>query len=163
METLELKREKTRELSIYDFFVVLQVEWLQADIRHSIYRSEKDKKYWERVREGKEMSIRKIAERNSLPTIFDDPYIKADIEKRVFQTSSYPLFTYKNAEMKAELEYLDLLFYYYKGTAVKCELPDGTVKVGKITAYQPFDTFVTVCIEDASLKVPVARAVRVTL
>ncbi|SEW37554.1 hypothetical protein [Chitinophaga arvensicola] len=160
METLELKREKTRELSIYDFFVVLQVEWVQADIRHRIYRSEKDKKYWERVKEGKEMSIRKIAERNSLPTIFDDPYIKNDIDKRVFQTSSYPLFTYKNAEMKAELEYLDLLFYYYKGSAVRCELPDGSLKQGRITAYQPFDALLTVTIDNVCLKVPVTKTIR---
>lgn len=163
MEMLELKREKTRELSIYDFFVALQVEWLQADIRHKIYRSEKDKKYWERVKEGKELSILKIAQRNSLPTIFDDPYVKSDIEKRVFQKSSYPLFTYKNADMKAELEYLDLLFYYYKGTEVRCELQDGMVKTGKVTAYQPFDSFLTVSIDGTSEKVSVSRAVRVTV
>ncbi|NIG54754.1 hypothetical protein [Chitinophaga sp. Cy-1792] len=163
METLALKCEKTRELSIYDFFVVLQVEWLQADIRQQIYQSEKDKKYWARVKEGKENTILKIAERNNLPNLFNDPYVKNDIYNRVFQKSSYPLFTYKNAEMKAELEYLDLLFYYYKGTAVQCDLEDGAAHEGTVAAYQPFDTYVTVNMEGVLTRVPVAKTRRARL
>ncbi|MBS0031620.1 hypothetical protein ACTJJ0_30770 [Chitinophaga sp. 22321] len=163
METLIEKSEKTRELTIYDFFVALQVEWLQADIRQKIYQSEKDRKYWARVKEGKENTIHKIAERNNLPTIFSDHYIKSDIEKRVFQKSSYPLFTYKNAEMKAELEYLDLLFYYYKGTEVRCEMPDGEIRTGKVTNYQPFDSFLTVSVNGATVKVAVSKASRISI
>ncbi|MBV7533770.1 hypothetical protein [Chitinophaga sp. sic0106] len=163
METLTLKCEKTRELSIYDFFVVLQVEWLQADIRQKIYPGEKDKKYWGRVKEGKENTILKIAERNNLPNLFTDPYIKTDICNRVFQKSSYPLFTYKNADMKAELEYLDLLFYYYKGTEVQFEQEDGHVQTGIVAAYQPFDTFITVNVKGVHTRVPVAKTRRAVL
>ncbi|WP_291910999.1 hypothetical protein [Chitinophaga sp. CB10] len=163
METLTLKCEKTRELSIYDFFVVLQVEWLQADIRQKIYQSEKDKKYWGRVKEGKENTILKIAERNNLPNLFNDPYIKAEISSRVFQKTSYPLFTYKNAEMKAELEYLDLLFYYYKGTEVRFELEDGSSQTGTVAAYQPFDAFVTVNVNGVHTRVPVTKTRRAHL
>ncbi|SHL14618.1 hypothetical protein SAMN05444266_102204 [Chitinophaga jiangningensis] len=163
METLTLKCEKTRELSIYDFFVVLQVEWLQADIRQKIYQSEKDKKYWGRVKEGKENTILKIAERNNLPNLFNDSYIKTEISNRVFQKNSYPLFTYKNADMKAELEYLDLLFYYYKGSEVWFELEDGLTQTGTVAAYQPFDAFVTVNVAGVHTRVPVAKTRRTAL
>src|SRR5215210_2726524 len=93
--TDEKKREKSRHLSILDFFETLQVEYILADLRHKIYPRLKDKAYWERVKLGKRATIEKLATKNSLPSIFTDKEMLSVFDKKVYRDVSYPLFTYR--------------------------------------------------------------------
>lgn len=126
-----------RKLSTYQYFEILQVEWLVSDLRCRIYQNEKDKGYWRRVREGKRVKIESIAEKNRLPTIFSDDDLKRDLENRIYNDYSYPNFHYKDEVHRQSQGYWDLLNYYSKDSEVRYEFCDE-VKVGKIVDYTPF-------------------------
>lgn len=139
---------KSRHLSILDFFENLQIEYIQADLRHKIYPKLKDKSYWQRVKEGKKATIEKLAEKNSLPSIFSDTEMLRAFEKRVYRDVSYPVFTYRDENHKMEQEYYDLKYYYNQGSDVRID-QDGTIMIGKISKeYIPFrDSLISVTVQ----------------
>lgn len=127
-----------RKLTIYQYFEVLQIEYIVANLRSKIYRLAKDKEYWNKVKENKKVKIEEISNRNSLPNIFSDSSMKEDIERMIFNEYTHPNFHYKDEEQKATQGYYDLLYYYYVGAEVSYNL-FGEVKVGKIAIYTPFE------------------------
>lgn len=126
-----------RKLSTYQYFEILQVEWLVVDLRCRVFTNEKDQAYWRRVREGKRVKIESIADKNRLPTIFSDDDLKRDLEKRIYNDYSYPNFHYKDESYKQAQGYWDLLNYYSKESEVRYEICDE-VKVGVVLDYTPF-------------------------
>lgn len=128
----ENKSLKSRHLSILDYFENLQVEYIQADLRHKIYPKLKDKAYWNRVKEGKKATIIKLSEKNSIPSIFSDDTMLRDFEKRVYRDVSYPIFTYRDEQHEMEQSYLDLRWYYNQGSDVRVDI-DGDILIGKIS------------------------------
>lgn len=151
-----------RKLSTYQYFEILQVEWLVADLRCRIYSDDKDRTYWNKVREGKKAKINNIADKNRLPTIFTDEELKRDLENRIFNDYSYPNFHYKDENQKKSQGYWDLLHYYSKDTEVRYELL-GEVKVGKVVDYTPFDHEIRIqCIHSSNIEIaPVSKTVRI--
>lgn len=155
------QREKTRNQSQYEYFETLQLEWIQADLRFKIYPSMKDKKYWTKVKDGKGETIHRLAERYHLPTIFTDNDMLRNFEKKVYREESYPLFTYKDEQQKADQEYFDLLYYYSVGETVRCEF-FGEIRIGTIKKYEPFDELIEVEFDDKVVeKISVAKVTRI--
>lgn len=151
-----------RKLSTYQYFEILQVEWLVADLRCRIFTAEKDKSFWHRVREGKRVKIESIAEKNKLPTIFTDDDLRRDLENRIYNDYSYPNFHYKDEAHKQAQGYWDLLNYYAKGVEVRYEYCDE-VKVGTIIDYTPLAKEIRVqCIKTKDLDTAlVSKTVRI--
>lgn len=56
---MDKKVEKTRNLSVAEYFLQIQKEYLIADFRRKIYYSPKDKAYWTKVCGYKEARDRK--------------------------------------------------------------------------------------------------------
>lgn len=139
-------KKKSRDLSIYQYYQVLQMEWLTADLRYRLY-PKKDKEYWNRVKEGKSKIINQIADKNHLPTIFIDDEMKRIFEFNFLGDEGLPKFIYKNEVDKMKQEPLDLIYYYNKGSEVRYDC-FGEQKIGKIANYQPFKN--TIQIEDES-------------
>lgn len=138
-----LKKEKSRNLSVYQFFQILQVEWIVADLRSKIYPKKKDKEYWNKVKEGKEKIFQQIAEKNHLPTIFTDEEMRRLLELEVYKPQGLPAFLYKNDSHKEAQEPLDLTYYYCKGAEVRFEV-FGEQKIGKVKSYLPYQYVITV-------------------
>jgi hypothetical protein len=160
-ETTQQKSQKSRHLSILDFFENLQVEYIVADLRHKIYPKLKDKAYWNRVKDGKKATIEKLAEKNSLPSIFTDEAMLRTFEKKVYRDVSYPLFTYRDENHKLEQEFYDLKYYYNKGSDVRVDV-DGDVLIGKISEeYIPFGTKLSVTINGAINKYSIKVVTRI--
>ena len=155
------KKPKTRFLSTYEFFEIIQIEYICSVLRARIYTKPKDKEYWNKVAEGKKQTIESIVSRNKgLPDIFTDSDLEAALNRRVFRESTYPIFCYRDEEMKLNQEYFDLLYYYSKGVAVRFDIGNG-VQIGKVKNYQPFDKYVTLEFEEQEIKVLVSSTVRV--
>lgn len=161
-EAKEKQLQKSRHLSILDFFESLQVEYIQADLRHKIYPKLKDKAYWGRVKEGKKQTIEKLAEKNSLPSIFTDIEMLRAFEKRVYRDVSYPTFTYRDDNHRMEQEYYDLRYYYNQGADVRVD-SEGSVLIGKITQeYIPFrDSQVSITIQGKESKYSIKVVTRI--
>lgn len=153
--------QQSRKLSTYQFFEILQVEWLVADLRCRIFTNEKDKSYWRRVREGKKVTIESIAEKNRLPTIFTDDSLKRDLEGRIYNEFTYPNFHYKDENHKQTQGHWDLMNYYAKNSEVRFDLYDET-QVGIVVDYTPFSLTVRIQTKDKNIiDVHVTKVMRI--
>ena len=103
---MDKKVEKTRNLSVAEYFLQIQKEYLIADFRRKIYYSPKDKAYWTKVCGYKEARIEKIAKRNNLNSILNSEDKLDELRKELFDQLGKPRF-----EMTAE----DVKNYYCVG------------------------------------------------
>ncbi len=156
------KSQKSRHLSTLDFYETLQVEYIQADLRHKIYPKLKDKAFWGRVAGGKKETIEKLSERNSLPSIFTDPAMLREFQKKVYCDQGFPAFRYKNDQDEQDQGYRDLQFYYLQGAEVRVDV-DGEVLIGKVAKeFIPYkDTAVTVAVKGTEAKYSIKQVTRI--
>lgn len=118
---------KDKNQTIIEFFESLQNEYVVAELRSKIYPKQKDKKYWrDRVMKGKKDTIQQIAERNNLPTIFNDQRVRDTVYFNIYDISGFPKFVYKNDEEKRELQDRDFWNYYMKNAEFKID-QSGTI------------------------------------
>lgn len=150
----EHNRPKTRNLTTFEFFEVVQVEYICAILRSRIYIHPKDKSYWARVADGKREVIDSIALRNHLPSIFTDSDLEATLSRKIYRENSHPLFCYKDDKQKEDQEYYDLLYYYSKGSECRFD-NDGETMVGKIVKYTPFDKIALVQLKSSETTVEI--------
>ena len=88
----EVKKVKTRNLSISEYFNVLQEEYLIAEFRKKIYYSPKDKAYYGRVMMHKRNKIENISKRNNLESIFTSDKKYWEVYNKLFDHSCRPKF-----------------------------------------------------------------------
>jgi hypothetical protein len=160
-------KQKSRNLSIYEFFRILQLECVVAELRAKIYPKVKDKDYWKNVYENKKITIIDIASRNKvnnqpLPSIFTDDDILKEIKDEIFGQGGYPKFIYKNKDQENSQGYLDHQCYYAKNSDVLCSY-FGESKIGKVKFHQPQSKLVTVIIPDVSeeVQLPISEVTRI--
>lgn len=154
------KKSKSRKQTVYEFFQTLQIEWIVADLRSRIYPQSSDKAFWSKVKQGKQVIIENIAEKNLLPTIFTDSEMKRALENTVYREKGVPKFLYKNEDHERIQKPLDLAYYYAKETDVRFEV-FGDQKVGKVKSYIPFASTIVVAYDDQEISLPVDEVTRV--
>lgn len=86
------EKVKTRNLSVAEYFNVIQQEYYIAEFRKKIYYSPKDKRYYGRVMEHKREKIQDIAQRNHLDSIFTSSTKAAEIRATLFDGMGRPCF-----------------------------------------------------------------------
>jgi hypothetical protein len=128
---------KNRNLSISQFLEQLQLEYICAELRKKIYLPGKDIDFWMKVMEGKKKKIEDLAQRNTLPTLFNDKDIKKQLYSKIYNKVGFPTLLYnfcKTEENKRELMANDKKFYYFPKSEVKVNPKDGPMFIGKINA-----------------------------
>ena len=127
---MDKKVEKTRNLSVAEYFLQIQKEYLIADFRRKIYYSPKDKAYWTEVCGYKEARIEKIAKRNNLNSILNSEDKLDELRKELFDQLGKPRF-----EMTAD----DVKNYYSNGNEFsylgEIYILDQVNKDGTLTMY----------------------------
>lgn len=83
---------KTRNLSVAEYFLQIQKEYLIADFRRKIYFSPKNKTYWNKVCNYKEARINAIAKRNNLNSIFNSESKLEELRNELFDHLGKPKF-----------------------------------------------------------------------
>lgn len=99
-------RKKTRNLSIAEYFLQIQKEYLIADFRRRVYYNPRDKSYWKKVCGYKKERIDEIANRNKLNSIFNSEEKLNELKSELFDLNGKP---------KWELTPFDLQNYYSNG------------------------------------------------
>lgn len=99
--------EKTRNISIAEFFDVLQREYLINEWRGKVYYSPKDRRYYERVCGYKRQRVEDISGRNGLKSIFNDEGVLATYRETLFDSNGKPKFDMTDADVRN---------YYSKGS-----------------------------------------------
>ena len=124
-------KKKSRNLSVLEYYEVLQKEYIVAELRRKIYPNRKDKDYYENVMDGKRKKIEDIAHRNNLPSIFSD----VDIKKRYYSLvygDSFPNFTYRSDVERSNLYENDLQNYYMPGEDFTVRTDGGKNKIATL-------------------------------
>ena len=123
---------KTKNLSVAEYFLQIQKEYLIADFRRKIYYSPKDKKYWQKVCDYKQDRINKIGERNHLNSIMNSESKLEEFRRELFDCYGKPKF-----EMTAK----DIKNYYSNGNEFSYKgeiyILDQVRSDGTMTIYSP--------------------------
>jgi len=96
---------KSKNLSVADYFEVVQREYLISEFRRKIYFCVKDKQYYQKVSAYKVEKIETIAKRNSLNSILNNQETYNAVYSELF---------FDNGKPKFELNEIDLFNYYTK-------------------------------------------------
>lgn len=99
-------KKKTRNLSVAEYFLVIQKEYLIAEFRKKIYFSKNDKNYYQRVMNGKREKIEMISKRNRLDNIFNNTTKMEEMRNELFDRLGKPKF---------EMSQTDIDNYYSVG------------------------------------------------
>lgn len=97
---------KTRNLSVAEYFIQIQREYLIADFRRRIYFNPRDKAYWNKVCKYKEEKINAIAERSNLHSILNNDDKLKEFKEMLFDSNGKPKFI---------MDEKDLHNYYSRG------------------------------------------------
>ena len=84
--------KKNRNLSVAEYFLIIQKEYLIAEFRKKIYFSKNDKIYYQRVMDGKRNKINDIAKRNRLDSIFNNSEKMEEMRAELFDKLGKPKF-----------------------------------------------------------------------
>ena len=137
---------KTRNLSVAEYFLQIQREYLIADFRRKIYFSPKNKKYWNKVCSYKEARINAIANRNNLNSIFNSESKLEELRNELFDHSGKPKF-----DMTPD----DIKNYYCNGNEFSYQgeiyILDQINQHKTLTLYSPIEEkYIEVNISDVS-------------
>ena len=91
---------KTRNLSVAEYFLAVQREYLIADFRKKIYFSPSDKSYYQRVLNYKSEKINDIAKRNCLDSILNNSSKMQEIKRELFDKLGKPKFELSESDLK---------------------------------------------------------------
>jgi hypothetical protein len=130
-----MSKDKTRNLSLYDYLEALQKEYINAELRKKVYPITKDKEFYKRTMLHKEEKINDIAKRNGLPTIFVDQSEHERLYALIYGESGLPKFIYRNEGDIEEFRKWDVINYFAEGSEVKV-ITDEEIKVGIISNNQ---------------------------
>lgn len=129
-----MEKVKSRNLSVAEYFDVIQKEYYIAEFRKKIYYNPKDKRYYGRVMGHKKEKIQDIAERNHLDSIFSSELKAAEIRSSLFDLNGRPCF---------ELSDADRQNYYSIGNEFsycgKVWVLDAVQESGKLVLYSAHD------------------------
>lgn len=157
---MECKVKKTRDLTIYEYFEVLQLEYIVAELRKKIYPSLNDQGYYTRVMGQKKEKIDDIAERNNLPSIFNDKKIKKIQYNKIYSSFGLPNFLYTDKEHENKYAVLDRKFYYFPGSEVKIII-EGEMKVGNIDSVDFNEDKAVIIVKKQTYELPLTHISRI--
>lgn len=124
--------KKNRNLSVAEYFLIIQKEYLIAEFRKKIYFSKNDKIYYQRVMDGKRDKINNIAERNRLDSILNNSEKMDEMRADLFDRLGKPKF---------DMSPLDIENYYASGNEFSFRgeiwILDQIKEDGTLTLYSP--------------------------
>lgn len=93
--------ENKKKLSLAEYFVVVQKEYLISEFKRKIYSCMNDKRYYSKVMSYKEEKIADISSRNNLKNIFNDKQTLKSIKSELFDCNGQPLFYLNEDDLNA--------------------------------------------------------------
>lgn len=91
---------KTRNLSVAEYFLAIQKEYLIAEFRKKIYFSPNDKAYYQKVMNYKVEKINDIASRNCLDSILNNSERMEEMRGELFDKLGKPKFEMNKTDLE---------------------------------------------------------------
>jgi len=115
---------KSRDLSLTDFYSILQREYISYFIRSQIYPPEYAKKYTNYCICKKD-KIEKIGIKNCLPSIFNMCTLKERYVDSFFNEYGLPNFEYRDENSVKIMGRYDKEYFFSEGTSIKVKTDKG--------------------------------------
>lgn len=125
-------KEKSRNLSQYEYLLALQREYIIYKLRSLIYPYKMHKEFFIKIMKKKQDSIVDIAKKYGIPTIIDDKVIFDATVKSVIGESGFPNFEYLDNVRNEYLRNFDFINYYFRGSDVVIKMDDGRNMPAKV-------------------------------
>ena len=125
---MESNNRKSRDQKFFEYFIILQKEYIVAELRKKIYPDLSGKSKSEEIMEGKKKKIFDIAFKNQIKTIFPDMKVGVtslydeELRIKLYQEiygNSFPNFIYRDEHQKSLLAEKDKKCYYSIGSEFK--------------------------------------------
>ena len=117
---------KSRDLSLTDFYSILQKEYIAYFVRSMIYPPEYAKKYAAYC-VCKKDKIDKIGTKNRLPSIFNMPSLKDKYVDAFLNAFGLPNFEYRDEDSRKIMGKYDKEYWFGEGTSIKIKTETETV------------------------------------
>lgn len=137
MESINNSSRKSRDQKFFEFFVILQKEYIVAELRKKIYPDASGKAKSQEIMDGKKKKIFDIAFKNSIKTIFPDMKVgvtslydeelRIRLYKEVYNDKGMPNFIYRDDHQKSLLAEKDRKCYFMLGSEVRIEEGIGII------------------------------------
>ncbi len=124
-------KQKTKDISIFEYFRLLQLEYFSFELRMKIYPDTQRKEYFKKILVGKEKTINDIANRNNLFSIFNDAETRNEFYTQIYST---PCFMYRDETFEEKYSRWDWHNYYSIGSEVNFVSIQGNMQ-GIISRY----------------------------
>ena len=124
--------KKSRDLTIYDYLVALQTEYVVAELRKKISTRSKDKEFYDRVLHHKKDKIEDICSRNNLHSIFTDANESKSIRNKVYKLWGIPTFTYRDPQEKLDIQKRDIYNYLCEKSEIRVLSEDNSTTLATI-------------------------------
>jgi len=138
MEYNNSNTRKSRDQTFYNFFIILQKEYIVAELRKKIYSDAVGKAKSEEIMKGKKKKVFDIAMKNSLKTIFPnmnlgaeslyDEDLRVKLYREIYGDGGLPQFIYRDENQKGKLGIKDKKCYFM----IEAEVVDKEGKVGSL-------------------------------
>lgn len=135
---MESHKRKSRDQKFFEFFIILQKEYIVAELRKKIYPDSMGKAKSEEIMNGKREKIFDIAMKNNLKTIFPDMKLgtvflydeglRVKLYREIYGDGGLPNFIYRDDRQKEKLGDKDKKCYFMLGSEVKVESYVGTIQ-----------------------------------
>lgn len=133
MDSVKKDFGKSRNQKFSEYFIILQKEYIVAELRKKIYPDVTGKQKSQQIMEGKKKKILDIAMRNGLKTIFIDlklgdislydEDLRVRLYREIYGSGGLPNFIYRDEKQKSRLRPKDKNCYFMPGSEILT--PDG--------------------------------------
>jgi len=138
--------EKSRNLSLVEFYSLLQLEWISYFVRSKIYKRD-FADYYKKICKDKKEKIFSISRKNCLPNIFEDKNYLQKYLDQFLVDFGIPEFQYKDDKVKNKMSPWDRFYYFDKGVSVKF-IRENKIEMGEIVYNDKKNSIVTVKSDD---------------
>jgi len=158
MELYNSDKRKSRDQKFNEFFIILQKEYIVAELRKKIYPDVVGKDKSKEIMAGKKKKIFDIAMKNGLKTIFPnmklgetslyDEELRTKLYREVYGDNGLPNFIYRDKVQESKLSHKDRKCYFMLGS----EIITKEGKVGTLQIVDLENEFGYVKVRDKSIK-----------
>jgi hypothetical protein len=155
-----VKRVKTRHLSLCQYLKRLQLEYIVAELRKKIYPLKGDQLFYENLMVQKRKTIEDISKRNYLPNIFNDDNLRQELYDTIHPEFGFPLFLYRDESHRIKYEPLDKKYYYYQNTEFRVLVKDK-VEIVKLESVNLEDNSAVILFNGNQLVIATSNIARI--
>jgi hypothetical protein len=142
---------KSRDISIHDYYSLLQIEYLNYLCRYKIYKREEDIKKFSDICIKKREKIESISKKNNLLSIFNSEEYKKKYIEKFLNEWGLPNFHYRDDYQKKVKGHWDKVYFLFRGGKVEVKI-GGSIILATIKYLDYESDYIDLVVEEEERK-----------